>query len=126
MATIQDQKQYEKVGRLRKPIADSIRRKAADIYIDHNHIKHILNEHKDDLANFGLTPKIFVDLVIKDFNRIYRGRGEALFLAVWNGKAKVIVVELNLALKKEFYEVKTASVYRKGFFDNKELLWVKK
>jgi hypothetical protein len=33
MTTIKEQKQYEKVGRLRKPIADSIRRKAAKIFL---------------------------------------------------------------------------------------------
>jgi hypothetical protein len=126
MPTIQEQQQYEKVGRLRKPVADSIKRKAADIYVDYNHLRHILNEHKEDLADFGLTPKLFIGSVIKGFNRIYKGRGSALLLVVWNGKANVVVVELNLALRKEFYEVKTASVYRKGFFDKKELLYNKK
>ncbi len=126
MAIIQEQKQYEKIGRLRKPIADSIGRKAADIYIDHNHLKHILNKHKNDLAHLGLTPKVFIDLVVTGFTRIYKGTGHSLLLVIWSGKAKVVAIELNLALKKAFYEIKTATVYRKDFLKEENLLWVKK
>jgi len=70
---INAQAHYEKVGRLRKPIADAINRKAADIYISENNLKHILLKHGAELEGVGLTPKIFVDLVVMGFNRIYKG-----------------------------------------------------
>lgn len=126
MATIEEQKQYKKVGRLRAPIAAAIGKKTADIYLNEKQLKHIFYRHAEDLAYFGLTPKLFVDLVVKGFNRIYKGSGRSLLLVLWNGKPQVVAIELNFALKKEFYEVKTASVYRKEFFDNKQLLWSKK
>jgi len=126
MANIETQKQYEKVGRLRKPVAEAIGRKAADIYIDQNHLRHIFNKHMDDLAQLGLTPKIFVDLVVAGFNRIYKAKRQSLYLVMQNGKLNVVVIEMNFAFKKGFYEVKTATVMRNDFFNNKELLWEKK
>ena len=115
-----------KVGRLRKPVADAIGREAADIYIDQNHLRHIFNKHQEDLAQLGLTPKMFVDLVVKGFNQIYKAKRQALYLVMQNGKLNVVVIEMNYALKKGFYEVKTATVIRKDFFNSKELLWEKK
>ena len=126
MASIKEQMQYRKVGRLRTPVAAAIERKPADIYINDKQLRHIFHRHEEDLAHFGLTPKVFVDLVVNNFNRIYKGGGRSLLLVLWNGKPKVVAVELNFALKKEFYEVKTASVYRKEFFCNKQQLWAKK
>ena len=126
MATIKEQEQYERIGRLRKPIADSIGRKAADIYLDHNHLRHVFSKHREDLAELGLTPKVFIDLVVNGFNRIYKGTGHSLLLVIWNGKAKVVAIELNFALKKEFYEVKTATIYRKDFFKDENLMWIKR
>ena len=126
MANIKEQKQYEKVGRLRKSVADAIGRKAADVYIDQNHLRHVFNKHKDDLAQLGLTPKMFVDLVVTGFNQIYKAQRNALYLVIQNGKSNVVVIEMNYAFKKGFYEVKTATVMRKDFFNGKELLWERK
>jgi len=122
---IEDQTHYEKIGKLRKPIADQIRRKSADIYISENHIKHIFEQHKQELKQVGLTPKMFVDIVIGNFNRIYKGAGNSLLLVLWNGKPKSTAIEMNYALQKGFYEVKTATIMRKEFFKTKELLWEK-
>jgi len=126
MATIEEQSQYKKVGRLRKPVAVAIGLPPANIYLYEKQLKHIFHRHEKDLAYFGLTPKIFVDLVVGGFNRIYKGSGSSILLVLWNGKPKVVAIELNFALKKNFYEVKTASVYRKEFFCNKQQLWEKK
>ena len=126
MATIKEQQQYEKVGRLRKPVADRIGRNAADIYVDHSHLRHIVKNHAKDLADLGLTPKMFVELVVKNYNRIYKADRQALFLVIHNGYPKVTVIEMNYALKEDFYEVKTTSVRRKDFFNGKVLLWEKK
>jgi len=123
---IEDQRQYKKVGRLRKPIADLIGMTPANIYIDDNHLRHILNRHKTELAKFGFTPKMFVDVVVNNFNRIYQGNGNALQLVIWNGNAKVTIVEINSALQKEFYEVKTAFLKPKRQLENVKLLWEKK
>ncbi len=123
---IENQAQYTKIGRLRKPIADKIRRKSADIYVDENHLKHILLNHKAELAKLGLTPFMLVDLVVNGFNRIYKSNTtNSLFLVKWNGAPNVVVIGLNFAFKKEFYEVKTAFVKNKERFENLKLLWQK-
>jgi len=103
---IEDQKHYKKIGRLRKPIAEAIGKVPADIYIDDNHIKHIFEQHKNELTKLGLTPLMFVDLVIDKFNRIYKQDSrQSFFLVHWNCLPKVTVIELNFALKIGFYEV---------------------
>ncbi|MDR0438389.1 MAG: hypothetical protein LBH22_08855 [Bacteroidales bacterium] len=124
-STIQAQPHYTKVGRLRKPIAKQIRRVAADIYISENHLKHIFIRHEDEMENIGLTPQMFIDLVLNGFNRIYKGKNEALLLVLWNCKPKVTIIELNLALEKEFYEIITATIMRKEYLEDRELLWKK-
>ena len=124
---IEDQAHYQKIGRLRKPIAGEINKPSADIYVDDNHLKHILNEHKDDLAKVGLTPLMFVDVVVNTFNRIYKQKGRRSILLVhWNCVAKVSIIELNFALKDNFYEVKTAFIRDKDRFKDENLLWEKK
>ncbi|MDR0941176.1 MAG: hypothetical protein LBM68_02995 [Bacteroidales bacterium] len=123
---IAKQTQYTKLGKLKKAIAEKINRPAADIYIDNNHLRHIFNKHKAELEQLGLTPKMFVDLVVAGFNRIYEGHRQALMLVLWNGKPKVTVIEMNLAFtNEEFYEVTTATVMSKEFFKNKVLIWKK-
>ncbi len=122
---IEDQPHAKKVGRLKQPIAKAIRRKSADIYITENYFKHIFIEHEKQLAEIGFTPEMFLEVVMKDFNRIYRGKGNSLLLVKWNGTPKVAAIELNLAFKKEFYEVKTAFIQGKGRFRSDALLWKK-
>jgi hypothetical protein len=46
-------------------------------------------------------------------------------LVKWNGTPNVVVIGLNFALKKEFYEVKTAFIREKKKFKALELLWIK-
>ena len=83
---IEDQRHYKKIGKLKKSIADQIHKPSANIYVDDNHIKHIFNRHKDELEKIGFTPMMFVNAVVSNFNRIYKGHGNALQLVVWNGK----------------------------------------
>jgi len=123
---IEDQTHYKKIGKLKKSIADQISRETADIYVCENHLKHILNRHEVELASIGLTPQMFVDLVVKNFNRIYKGDRTAILLVLWNGKPKATVIEMNYALQKGFYEIKTATIMRKEFFKNKKMLWEKR
>ena len=124
--TITEQTHYKKVGRLKKPIADAIGREPAYIYISQNYMKHIFLRHKKEIAALGFTPKAFVDLVVANFNCIYKGiAGESLLLVIQNGKSKVVAIEINYALKEEFYEVKTAFVTEKNLLEKRELLWTK-
>jgi hypothetical protein len=120
-------KHYTKVGRLKTTIAKSIHRKSADIYISENHLQHIYKRHSAELDALGLTNIEFVRLIINGFNQIREGKNEALLLVIYNSEsnAKVVVIELNLALKKKFYEVKTATAYRKENINKKTLLWQK-
>jgi hypothetical protein len=107
------------------PVAKAIRRKAADIYIDDNHLRHIAIQHGRELAVLGFDPMTFVRLVVRNYNRIYNGTGSSLLLVLYNGKPKVTAIELNLVLKQDFYEVKTATVMKKTFFKDEKLLWPK-
>jgi len=122
-ATIKEQMHYEKVGRLRKPVADAIGRDPADIYISENYLKHVFLRHKAEIEQLGFTPKSFIKLVVIGFNQIYKGSGESLLLVMQNGKSKVVAIEMNFAFKEGFYEVKTAFVMEKKLLEKKELLW---
>jgi len=123
---IEEQRHYRKVGRLSPTIAKAIRRKSADIYIDENHITHIFNRHEKELASIGFTPMMFLNAIINNFNRVYKGNRNALILVKWNGVPKVVIIELNLALKEGFYEVLTALIRAKKSLKTKDLLWQKK
>ena len=125
MTTIEEQPHYIKVGRLRKPIADKIQRKAANIFVSENHLRHIALEHGAQLAAMGLTPISLIGFVLGGFNRVYKGTGRSLLLVVYGEKAKLIAIELNFALKKEFYEVKTAFVASLRYLSDDKLLWQK-
>ncbi|MDR3350295.1 MAG: hypothetical protein LBN98_01440 [Prevotellaceae bacterium] len=114
---------YTKVGRLSQPVAKAIRRKAANIYIDDNHLRHIFIQHQEELAAIGFDALTFVQLVVSNYNRIYKGAGASLLLVIYNGKPKVTAIELNLVLKYGFYEVKTAAIVRKTFLKEEKLLW---
>jgi len=123
---IEDQAHVKKLGRLSPTIAKAIRRKSADIYITENYIKHIFNRHIEELRAIGYTPLEFAKEVVVGFNRIYKGAGNSILLVKWNGTPKVAAIELNLAFRKEFYEVKTAQIRAKANMKNLELLWQKK
>ena len=123
---IEEQAHVKKLGRLSQPIAKTIRRKSADIYITDNYVKHIFNRHIEELRAVGYTPFDFAKEVVAGFNRIYKGAGDSILLVKWNGVPKVAAIELNLAFKSGFYEVKTAHIKAKGSLKNKNLLWTKK
>jgi len=123
---VEDQRYYRKIGKLKKSVADAIGKECTNIYISDNHLKHIFIKHKNEIAQVGLTPLAFVDLVVGKYNRIYKGRRSALQLVVWNGSAKVVIIELNLALENNFYEVVTATIKRKSNLKDHDLLWKKK
>ncbi|MDR0667607.1 MAG: hypothetical protein LBF90_03190 [Prevotellaceae bacterium] len=114
---------YTEVGRLTAPIAKEIHRKAAYIYINRNYLRHIENDHPKELNALGIDAITLVRLVVNQYNRIYKGSGDSLLLVVYNGRPKAAAIELNWALKDEFYEVKTATIMKKDFLERKTLLW---
>ena len=116
---------YFHVGRLSQPVAKNIKRKAANIYVDNNHLRHIENKHGVELAALGFDAMSFIKLVVKGFNRIYKGTGNSIQLVIYNGKPKVTVIELNLVLKAGFYEVKTATIMKKTYLKPEKLLLIK-
>ena len=123
---IEDQAHAQKLGRLSQSVAKAIRRESADIYITENYIKHIFNRHIEELRAVGYTPLDFAKEVVAGFNRIYKGTEFSILLVKWNGTQKVAAIELNLAFKHNFYEVKTAQMRAKENMKNLELLWQKK
>ena len=115
---------YEKVGKLNKSVADAIKRESADICIDKSHLRHILEKHGKELTQLGLTPIMFIDMVMAHYNRIYKAREEALFLVLYGRLPKVIVIEM--VIEMGFYKIKTATVMSKIFLKRQKLLWKKK
>jgi hypothetical protein len=59
MAQKQLPNNYNKVGRLSLPVAKAIRRKAADIYVDDNHLRNIFLRHSKELKALPLCEKHF-------------------------------------------------------------------
>ena len=113
---------YQKVGMLQKAVADAIGRKPGDICVSKGGLRHILEGHSVELAQFGLTPMMIIDAVMANYNRIYKGKEEALLMVVF-GRTIPKVVIIEMAFEKDFYRVKTATVMRKAFLNKKELLW---
>jgi hypothetical protein len=56
---------YIKLGRLNKSIADKIKRKPADIYIEYNHLRHIENGKYFALTELGINSLTYVQKIIK-------------------------------------------------------------
>jgi len=115
---------YHKIGRLNKTVADKIKVKAADIYITDNQIKHIQDVHRVELGQLGISAIDFVKIVVRSFNQVRKGSNNSLLLIIFNENYhKTAAVSLNFALKKEFWEVKTAQPRRTTEINKKVLLW---
>ena len=118
---------YVKVGRITMPIAREAHVKAGDIYINNNHLKHIADNHNQELLNLGLTAWNFVNVIINSYTRIYKDtKTGAYYLAVYADEyTNAAVIELNFVENFEFWEIKTAAPFRTAFFKNKLLVWKK-
>ncbi|MDX9696482.1 MAG: hypothetical protein RBT49_11890 [Bacteroidales bacterium] len=100
---------YYKLGRLNKTVADKAKIKAADIYIDRNHILHIQKEHAKELESLGIKALDFVQTIVNNYNQIRKGTGDSILLIVYhNDLHNTAAMQLNYAVDKEFWEVKTA------------------
>jgi hypothetical protein len=119
---------YIKLGRLDKRIADKINRKAADICIDYNHLRHIENGKGDFLDKIKLDALSYVKKIVDNFTEIRKGKNGALLLVAAieeNNHKNIAVIELQLLQKYSFYMVKTAMARRRGMVENEIILWQK-
>ena len=106
---------YIKVGRIRQPIARKAHIKAADVVIDRNHIRHIMNYHSRELeARFGITVLDYVTIVVARFNEIRKNKGDSILLVKRNraGSHDTVTIELAYNPGKDLWEVKTAQPRR--------------
>ena len=118
---------YIKLGRLKKPIADKIDSKPADIYVDYNHLRHIENGKYFALEDLKMNALKYVQKIVANFLEIRKGIGEALLLVATieeNNKKNVAIIELQLVAKSSMYIVKTA-MPRKKFKESEIILWEK-
>jgi hypothetical protein len=113
-----------KMGYLSKSVADQIKQQPGEIRAEIKQLIHVVDRHYgDSLKKLGLTAGQFVRMIVKDFNRIYRGHSGRLLLVLWNGTPKAVVI--NLKKKDAYYIVVTAHIRSKKNFKDTDLLWEK-
>ena len=118
------QNTYYKIGRLRQPIAKQAHIQCADIVISTAQLRHIEKKHQVELSQLGISAEIFVKTVLDNFNQIRAGSQGSYLLVVYKEPvAQVAAIRLNYSLKKEFWEVKTATPMRAAELLNKVLIW---
>ncbi len=115
-----------KVGRLKAPIAKYIGRNCADIYISHNHIRHIENKHQAELDLLGLDAIEYVRLIAQSFNQIRQGSDNSLLLVLYRETEKrhpIAAININYSMPEQIWEIKTAGARETSAVEKKELLW---
>lgn len=116
--------EYTLVGRIKATIAKKAHIKAGYIYISNNHVRHIANVHKKELAQIGIDALSFVRVICGNFNQIRKGSGSSFLLVVYDEKlSRVAAIDLNFSLKKQYWEVKTAEPRRKSAVIRSALVW---
>ena len=119
---------YIKVGRLNKKIADKIGRKAADIFVEYNHLRHIENRRGEYLKSINLNALLYIKKIVDNFSEIREGRNDTLLLIAYiyeNKHNNMAVIELSLSLESPIYLVKTAMPRRITKVNNEIILWQK-
>jgi hypothetical protein len=90
--------------------------------------KHIERpERLDQLKQNGYTnARDFVEDVAKNYEAIYKGRGNGLILSK-NGEKRdtTLFVELMPNDESQYYDVKSGLISKKGYTKNKTPLWIK-
>lgn len=114
-----------KVGEISEEIAQEASIQNGEIFlIDGNKkygLQHIIQNHKKELEQLGLTAEDFVLLVCQNFNEIREGHSGRLLLVKNNGVPKVAVVELEV--NDKVYTVISASPRSKKYLNKRKLLW---
>jgi len=68
----------------------------------------------------------FVEDVARNYEAIYKGRGNGLILSKKGEKRDTtLFVELTLCDQDDFYDVKSGLITKKGYTKNKTPLWIK-
>ena len=119
---------YIKVGRLNKKIANKIERKAADIFVEYNHLRHIENRRGEYLKSINLNALLYIKKIVDNYTEIRTGKNESLLLIAHieeNDFKNVAVKELNLISTDNIYLVKTAMPRRREMADSEIILWQK-
>jgi len=119
---------YIWLGRLNKPVAQKIKKVAADIYVDYNSLRHIARGRNFILEKLKMDPVTYVQKIVMNYTEIREGKNGALLLVAYieeNSKKNIAIVELQLVAKLSMYVVKTA-MPRIKFAENEVVLWAKK
>lgn len=118
---------YIKIGRINATVAKKAHIKCADVYINRNHITHILKRHNVEIVEgLGFSPIDYVKLVVKSFNQIRKGTDDSLLLVMYIDDSDLhntAAICLNYVPNYEFWEVKTAHPRRTSEVIKKERLW---
>ena len=123
---------YIKVGNISTQVAaqafqqSHTKLQSGDIFITMNQLKHIKNEHGEQLENLGMMPLDYVKFVCQNFNQIRKAQKDSILLVVSNKFLnKTAIIDLNFALNREkgFWEIKTAEPRRNSSVKNKALIW---
>lgn len=123
---------YYKIGRINWTIAQKAHIKCADIVITDNHIKHVQNEHKRELAQLNISAIDYIQLVVNNYDEIIRRRDNGVMLIKTNivPPHDTCVVELSFEKKKQLWFVKTAEPRKKIQRTDKDgenlVLWKKR
>lgn len=64
-----------------------------DVVMDGSHAVHIGNDHRKELKALGISPTMFVQIVVDNFNTLYLGNVE-------NGKQSYVLVVYDVPMSK--------------------------
>ncbi|MCZ2393269.1 MAG: hypothetical protein LC105_05395 [Chitinophagales bacterium] len=116
-----------KIGRLKLSHAKAINRKCADIFIADRYIRHIANNHKNELAKLGFGVLEYVRLITSNYNQIRQGSEDSILLFIYTDKHlhHVAAISLIFDTKKSVWEIKTAQPRHTKNIEKKKILWQK-
>jgi hypothetical protein len=115
---------FQKVGRINKRVADKAHIKCADVYIHENGIKHIILRHSKELNQLGMTPLLYVKMIMQNYCEIRVGSNGTLLLIVDGKDIKhTTAIELKYVRKFQFWEVRTAQPRSVKDIEKREKLW---
>ena len=120
------------VGKIPLSVARITGVRFTDVVMDGSHAVHIGNDHRKELKNLGISPTMFVQLVVENFNTLYLGNVE-------NGKQSYVLVVYDVPMSKaaaitlEYYAdgscwmVRTAFPIRAAEIRNhpEKIIWTK-
>jgi len=116
-------------GEITPEIGAAIRRQSAPILLRNGneqegkiHIERPERLKQIQAAGYGSAEEL-VDSVVTGCDAIYQGQKGNLLLARKNDKNSVVYIQLTPSERGDFYDVKTAAVVRRDFFDKKKPLW---